>query len=170
MQKIKKWYVILIGCLLLFSFRHEFYVSICTVEENVNSKSLELSFRIFTDDLEKAISEASEVNLRLGTDREAALADSILFDYIKQHFRLKINNTQPVLLWVGKEITVDLTWIYIEIPPIEPVRHIWLKNRLLLDSFESQKNIVHFRIDGQQKSLLFGKGKKVDELRFKTQE
>ncbi len=162
--------VFILTGVLLIGFRHVFYVSICSVEENTKTELLEITFRIFTDDLEKALLDEYHLNLRLGTEKEHIKTDSLLFEYIRRNFRLQLEKQPAHMRFIGKEVEIDLTWIYLEIPKKEKVKKITVLNRLLIDSFETQKNIVHLNIQGQKKSLLFRKGHSEDSIGFPAQE
>lgn len=173
MQQDKKVIAILAAITLgifLLAFRHAFYVSICTVDENLKTASLELTFRIFTDDLEKSLLDEYGVNLHLGAKNEHAKADSLLFDYIKNSFALQLDKGRTAMHFVGKEVEIDLTWIYLEIAVQKKFRLVKVSNRMLIDSFDSQKNIIHLNIHGQKKSLLFHKGYDEDTVEFSPQE
>ena len=48
---------------IFFSYLHPFHVSVCDVDFKEESKSIQVSQRIFLDDLEKALNEKYDINL-----------------------------------------------------------------------------------------------------------
>ena len=62
--------------LIFTGFSHKFYVSLVQVQFNPENKALEITMKIFTDDLEYAIS-GSKLSYGLGTETEPPQADSV---------------------------------------------------------------------------------------------
>jgi len=121
---------------------HKFYVSKTTIELNPRSGMFEISSKIFTDDLEKAIG-STEVNpVRLGSDKEAADADQRIESYLKQHLSIKINNVPVELRYVGKEVESDLAFCYLEFYNAIDFTTIEVTNTILYEHFAEQQNIV----------------------------
>ncbi len=55
---------------------HKFYVSKSTVEYNARTGVYEVTCKLFTDDLERAIDPTGDKPAKLGTDKETGDADS----------------------------------------------------------------------------------------------
>lgn len=146
--------------------RHPFYVSICQIDHNPEAKSLELTFKIFTDDLEKALEAQGTGKLYLGDPREAQEADRYLYNYLKSQVVIVVNGDTAAFRYVGKEVEMDVTWCYVEIASVAEVKKIAVANRILLEIYEDQTNIVHVKVDGKQKSMLLRKGKIADAVEF----
>jgi len=66
---------------------HEYYVSICDIEFNSESNTLEITLKLFTDDLENTLQQGKS-RLYLGEDGESATADSLLESYLKRVFAI----------------------------------------------------------------------------------
>lgn len=146
--------------------RHPFYVSICQIDHNPEAKSLELTFKIFTDDLEKALEAQGTGKLYLGDPREAQDADRYLYNYLKNQVVIVVNGDTVAFRYVGKEVEMDVTWCYLEITQVTEVNKIAVTNRILLEIYEEQTNLVHVKAGGQQKSMLLRKGKIADTVEF----
>lgn len=123
---------------------HKFYVSITQIDVNAATRKLEISARIFTDDLEATLLAETGRKLRLGSTRENPLADSILFAYVRSSLDLKQAGEKLELAWVGKEAEADVIWLYLEsgvaARPDEPFE---IRNSYLYERFTDQKNIVN---------------------------
>ncbi len=134
---------------------HPFYISVCQVDHNPDYGALELSFRIFTDDLEQALEAMGTDRLRLGTDREAEKADLYIGRYLARHVEIAINGHRVSAAFLGKEADSDAIWCYLEVEDIPLLESMTMTNTLLLETFEDQVNLVHVNANGQKKSLLF---------------
>ena len=163
---------------------HPFYVSVSQIRFNSVVRTLEISLKIFTDDFELALEEASNQRLRLGSPREHPKADDFIRSYLKENFQIRINDTRIDLNYLGKEAEIDATWCYLEserLPPAPgpgpgraeekavslPLRgEVTVTNRILLEVFENQTNIVHIEIGGEKRSLLLSRVSETDSVRF----
>ncbi len=145
---------------------HPFYVTICQIDHNPDTRSLEVTFRFFTDDLERALDSHAETHLYLGTDRELAETDRHLLDYLASRVRLEVDGEPVELRFVGKEVEPDVSWCYVEVLDVVAPSRLTMTNRILLEHFETQTNIVHATVDGEQRSLLLRAGAAVGTLEF----
>lgn len=171
MPKLRfKFYLAVLPVFLLASavsgIRHPFYVSICQIDHNPEAKSLEITFKIFTDDLEKALEAQGTGKLYLGDPREAQEADRYLYNYLKNQVVIVVNEDTATFRYVGKEVELDVTWCYVEIPKVPEVKTITVTNRILLEIYEDQTNLVHVKAGGRQKSMLLRKGNVTDTVEF----
>ncbi len=149
--------VLLLGAGLCWA--HPFYVSVCQVDHNPSSQALEISLKIFLDDLERTLQPPDAPPLRLGTEREAEGADRLVFDYLRKRLMLKVDGRTASLQWVGREVEDDTIWCYMEVLGVPKINTIEVASRLLLETFDTQTNIVHIRAQGDTKSLLLRRGK-----------
>ena len=134
---------------------HPFYVSICEIDYKIKTKSLEISLRIFTDDLENTLQDWGANKLYLGEKNETPNADTLLKSYVLQMLSIEVNQKKLMLEFLGKEVEEELTWIYLEANNISDFDKITISNRLLFQSFPSQTNLIHVNHRQQTKSLLY---------------
>lgn len=121
---------------------HKFYVSKTTIELNPRSGMFEVTCKIFTDDLERAIGSTDVSPVRLGTERESSDAASRIEAYLKQKLRLKMNGLPVDLRFVGKECETDLTFCYLEFYVQPNFNTIEVTNEILFEHYPEQQNIV----------------------------
>lgn len=124
---------------------HEFHVSKGMVEFKVEKSEVQISLNIFIDDLEIALKSKGIDSLYIGTEKEAIDADTSIEKYLSQVFQVEINQSgMGKSQFIGKEISEDLTsiWCYMRIPITEPIKELRVKNSILLETFEDQKNIT----------------------------
>lgn len=139
---------------------HDFHTSLTEMRYNAKSKSFEISFRIFTDDLQKALS-ATNQNRKFVVENNDK-NDAFVEAYIRKHF-IAINpkNQKFSFQYIGKEKEGEATWIYLEMPVNESFNGVKIQNDILLDMFEDQTNIINLFYQNQKKSYLFNSKNKV---------
>ncbi|MEZ4775940.1 MAG: DUF6702 family protein [Bacteroidia bacterium] len=146
---------------LLSAASHPFYLSVTEIDYNTDNQSLEVSIKLFTDNLNQAL-------IKQGNSPETAgeTTDIQVQNYLKEKLVVTVNGKPVEFEFLGKEVLPDVTWCYLEGKNIPAIKNIKVKNLMLLEVFDSQKNIVHLDIAGRKKSLLLQRGKVEEELAF----
>ncbi|HAP69410.1 MAG TPA: hypothetical protein DCR04_06740 [Flavobacteriales bacterium] len=139
--------------IVLFS-AHEFHLSLTAIKHNAESKSLEVSVKLFTDDLLIALEQGGAPKMELGTENEPPEASELVESYLKAHFKLTVNGKPTDFVYLGKEAELDATWCYVEVKDVKKVKTIEVQNTLLLEAFDDQTNMINLNIDGRKKSGL----------------
>ena len=121
---------------------HDFYVSLTELRYNPESSRMEVSVRIFPDDLDLALLELHGLATHLGTSLEPAVADSLIAQYIRHQFRVEADGKQVSFRYLGKEPEADAIWCYLESERIHTPRTLKVRNTILTEQFEDQVNIV----------------------------
>jgi hypothetical protein len=135
------------------AMRHDFHVSITELNYNPQMALLEITVKIFVDDLERSIAAIGGGKLHLGEASQAANADSILYAYLQNRMVIELNDQAPKMNWVGSEVEQDAVWCYLEISGIPQFSSLKITNRILSELFDDQANVVHVKANGQTKSL-----------------
>jgi hypothetical protein len=165
--KLKKIGYLSIAALLVLllqsATRHEYYVSVATAEYNAKDGVLEVGLKVFTDDLERTINQNTAQQLKLSDAKQSTAADDFLAEYLEQRFVLTKAGKLLELIYVGKEVGLDETWLYFQIA-MPASGTFWLKHAVLMDAFPSQVNIVHFEVNGKKQSQYFTADKPQIEL------
>jgi len=123
------------------SAEHQFYFSRTVMRQSLDGSKLEIEMRLFTDDLELAISDEGEP-FRLGSDRERSDAKFQIEDYLRQHFMVYINDQYTDVRFWGKEVDYDITYCFLEITLPPDVFVIQIQNTVLMDVYPDQVNEV----------------------------
>jgi len=144
---------------------HEFYVSLTEIRHNAVSERLEISIRIFPDDLDRALLENSGVQTQLVTEREHPSADSLLKEYLREHLKIEINQEEIKLNYLGKEPEGNALWCYLESDPVPLPEQILIKSTLLIYTLPEQVNIVQVYVGKWNKGLLLNKDKSTGILK-----
>jgi uncharacterized protein YlxP (DUF503 family) len=138
---------------------HPFYLSVCEMDYNPGSNRLEIAIKFFSDDITNAIKEATGKKLYLGEERELDSADEELDQYLKRRLTVWVNGKPLSFSFIGKEIIDDVTWCYVESETLPEIESLKVRNQVLMEMFETQKNIIHITVKDKKKSLLLQRGK-----------
>ena len=164
---IKRATYLALALMLLCSFTHKFYVSITQVDYEAEERSLQITSKLYTDDLEAAIEQqASEVELRLGTRKQAKDADVHIENYLRERFKLTVNGKATNWQWVGFEVEHDVTWCYMEASKVKQFKTIKVENSIFTEVYKDQANVVDVNRGSETQSLLLGRGSESAELSF----
>jgi hypothetical protein len=167
MKITKIVFIIIIGFILSPQLNaHPFYVSICQVDYNQQNQSIEISLKVFANDLILGLEGIGVLKLYLGELSEHEKADAYLETYLKEVLSIKIDKKNVNLRFIGKELEKDVVWCYLEVENIKGFSEIEVTNKLLTEIFETQSNIIHIKKDGEIRSLLLGKQKPTDSIVF----
>lgn len=139
---------------LVFSFnlKHPYYLGVSELKYNAKQKTINVSIRLFTNDLEAALKRTTAQHIDLINPPDKAHADTLLFHYINKRLNVMINTRQCKLNYIGYEKEEESIWAYLEIAqPTEP-KKITVENALLFDFLPQQINIVHIDVNAIKKS------------------
>lgn len=131
---------------------HPLYISVTEIKLNPKDKILEVSCKMFTNDLEAALEKLSKTHVDLSAPGDKAASDKLIEAYVERHLRLKVDGRPVVLHFVGSEKENDGTWSYFQVNDVQAVKRIDAVNELLYDSFSQQIGIMHVTVGGQRKS------------------
>ena len=148
------------------SSAHKFYVSITKIEYVAEKNSLQIITKIFTDDMEAALGQRKGSDISLGTKKETAADRETLKNYMLQNIKISINGKPVVLKYLGQEFEMDMVVSYLEISDIENLKSIKIENKVLMDVFPEQQNIVHLKTRDSRKSLILEKDRSSGLLNF----
>ena len=141
--------LITISCFAL----HKFYVSTTSIKYIPEDRSLQITAQVFTDDFEFALQKITS-GIKLNPDNKVELVDSLIKKYFKKNLVFKSKDSILQFDYLGKIYRNDLLVAYLEILLDSTITNFDVKNTLLFDFTDDQKNILHFRSRGRRKSFL----------------
>lgn len=146
---------------------HPFHVSVTDIEHDPESKSIQVSHRIFLDDLETGLKKFHKVE-KLDTyePESPERLDSLMSAYLKRKVLFIINGKSMEFNYLGSELEGDARWCYYEIENVTEVNDAEVTNVALMDAFDDQQNIIHFKSKGKLKSYKLDKGTKFIKFKF----
>lgn len=145
---------------LLALTRHTYHSSILDLRLNPQKQQVELALKVFTDDLESALSQGRPQRLSLQDPRAQALAEV----YLREHLALALPaaGRQPqaplALQFVGMQAEKDAYWLYAKARLPRATTALWLRNTVMLDQFSDQMNIVNAESGPAKTSELYRAG------------
>jgi hypothetical protein len=134
---------------------HKFYVSLYQVDFAPEKKMLQITSRIFIDDLNNAIEKKYSKKIHLGSENETN-TDLLLFKkYFNEKFTIKVNGQVKDVQFLSKEMEGDVLICYFRITEIRKIELLEIFNAVITEGNSEQQNIMHFSILGVKNTLLF---------------
>lgn len=132
--------------------RHPFYVSVTEISHNRQSKSLEVTCKIFADDLEDILKKNYKTTVNLTAAAQQAQNDRLINDYFTRHLALATDGKPVKLSYVGFEKDSESAYCYFEVPNIAALQKLDVSISILQDLTPEQINIMHVTVNGNRKS------------------
>ena len=165
MHSKQKYLVLFLIPLFAFTM-HKYYISLTKIEYKKEEKLLQVTMRIFIDDLENTLNSTFNKNIELALPNESEDIDTLISKYISTKFNVKINNLDTTYFYLGKEYENDVVYLYLELKNIDQINSIEIKNNMLMEMFPEQKNIIKLNINSLKKTFLLTNQKDKDLLKF----
>ena len=148
-------------CLLSWSGTHKFYLSVTQVNYSEKEHSLQITSRLFIDDLNSLILERYSIDAHFETKDQHPLAMQYLEAYFQKKFKLIINGKALEYQILGQKRDTDVVVFFIEAKDVylNDIYELEVYNALLTDLFDEQQNVVHLKMHNQKKSFLLMKDK-----------
>jgi len=140
---------------LIFSsfLEHKYYVSTSLFNFSEDS-SLQITLRIFKDDLSNAI---SDTYLDQKTD-DLNLIDELYFKqvdkYINSKISILIDDKKFEMDYLGLETKNDMYICYLEIENLPIYSNMVISNKILFEIFDDQQNIIHVKRNDKRQSFI----------------
>ena len=173
-RKIGNWKIILIGFLsaiviLMASFTpimHKYYVGLTEVNIDSKKHSLDVSTKLFMDDLEAGLLKSYNKKVDLSTSVNNKEVQQLLMNYLDANFKINVGGKLLKLKFVGYEVENDAVWCYSEVTSFKGKGTVSILNTLLYESFPEQVNLMNVNWDGVNKSVRLSNPEKLAELVF----
>ena len=140
---------------LIFSsfLEHKYYVSTSLFNFTEDS-SLQITLRIFKDDLSNAI---SDTYLDQKTD-DLNLIDELYFKQVDKYINSKIyiiiDDKKFEMDYLGLETKNDMYVCYLEIENLPIYSNMVISNKILFEIFDDQQNIIHVKRNDKRQSFI----------------
>lgn len=159
MNRFKKSFLILLLPILAFTVAHKFYLSVTNIVYSEKDDALQITTRIFIEDLERVLEERYDIKTYLDSDKESKLANEYIEKYLRTKFVIQIDGENRSYNFLGKKYDTDIVLCFMEVPKVDlpKIKVIQVQNEVLTDIFDEQQNVVHFKINGKKKSFVLTK-------------
>lgn len=131
---------------------HPFYVSVTEIHHNGKDKTLEISCKIFADDMEDVLEKNYKKAVDFTNEKQAVQNNSLVADYVSSHFSITADGKLRRLDYLGFEKEAEAVYCYFEVKDVAHLKKLELTNSLLQDFTQEQINIMHVVVNGNRKS------------------
>ena len=161
----------LVGLGLFFSLsvafsNHKYYMSLMQIDYVQEQQALQVTVRIFVDDLQTALNAVGTAAVEIATDREPLEIEKRYRAYLNEQLSFEVNNRKKKFVYLGKEYEENQVVFYLEIQEIDSLQSLRIKNTLLTHALREQKNIVKTKAYGKNKSVVLTKNKSKSLIYF----
>jgi hypothetical protein len=133
---------------------HPIHVSVCDISAT-NSGKVELSFKIFYDDLQSAMGLTPGGEL----PKKYKGADQLIETFINKNFAFYINGKKTTLKYEGSFSNPPAIWTEMTVIGVkaDEIKTIEIDNRIMTSLFDDQTNLVNLHIlDKKESTALKG--------------
>jgi hypothetical protein len=142
-------------------------VGVFQVEYAAEKKMIQITSRIFVDDLNNALEKKYHKKTFVGTEKETPADLDLFKKYLAENFTIKINGQSKPITFLLKEVESDDVLIcYSRIKDIEKFKLIEISNTILVDWSSEQQNITHISAFGTKRSVLFTESSRKELLKY----
>ncbi|MDD2675658.1 MAG: hypothetical protein PHF81_12340 [Flavobacterium sp.] len=134
---------------------HKFYVALYQVNYAPEKKMLQITTRIFVDDLNIAVGKKYSKKINLGSENESVDDVTLLKKYFSEKFYIKVNGQTKSIHFLSKEMEGDVLICYFSIKEIQKINSLEIYNAVITEGNSEQQNIMHFNVSGVKNTLLF---------------
>lgn len=145
---------------------HKFYVAIFQVQFVPEKKRIQITSRIFLDDLNKALEKKYHQKTTIGIGVEKPEDVVLLKKYFTENLKIKVNGQPQSLNYLSNEVEEDVLVTYLTIKEITKIQNLNIHNSFLMDWNSDQQNIMHFSAKGVKNSLNFTESSKIQMLKY----
>jgi|TARA_B100000780_G_scaffold129884_1_gene91010 hypothetical protein len=160
MKKINLIFVFLIFCGFI---NHKYYVSTALFNFN-DSNAIEITIRIFKDDLNSLFEKEYSDQYKLSSDLNSPIIQSLISSYLENNIGVYFDKIKYQPIFLGSEDKNDLIICYLEIEKIPVSDYIKIENNILFNLFLDQKNIIHVKKNNEKQSFILTKKSSIFKL------
>lgn len=132
--------------------KHPFYIAVTEMNLNPSDKTLEVSCKMFADDLEQIIEKTNHAQLDISSEKDKATFDKFIPAYVKNHLGIAIDGKTARLSYIGFEKDKESAYCYFQVENVSSLKKINIFDSLLHDFTSDQINIIHAIVNGKRQS------------------
>ena len=134
---------------------HKFYVAIYQIDFVPEKKRVEITARIFLDDLNIALEKEFKLKTNLGEKSESNQDIVLLQKYLNSHLKVFIDGKEKTVFYLSKEIENNVVIVYLKIPEIKKFSSFNIQNNTLLEVYSDQQNIIQTNFYDKKRNYIF---------------
>jgi hypothetical protein len=141
----------LLGILWMF---HPIHVSITEISYHSPTKAVQITVRLFIDDLETAVRQQTrQPELDLLAPPASTTTDALVAAYLRERFQVSLDSKLQKWNYLGHEQEGPALIAYIEIEKARKFKTIDVRNACMHEIYDDQNNIVNVNYQETVKSL-----------------
>lgn len=164
--KYSTYCLVLILCLSFSIFKHPYYIGLTELNYKTVNKELQISIRLFSHDLEEAMSKHTQEKIDLLNPKDKDKADSLLLHYINETLDIRYNQKKIHPTYLGYEKEEESVWAYFELKNLSAPKQVRVTNTLLYNAFPNQTHIIRVKRDEKSESKKITNPEKTVEFIF----
>jgi len=165
MKQLKLIFIFIIVCQAVFALplgKHTFHTSLTRIDYNAKDKNIEISLQLFSHDLITVLEKQNKTNIDLENSKDI---DNLILKYLETNFVIKDKSGETKKLnWVGKEVSVDTVYVYLETASEVDLTGFTMQNTIFFENFPQQTNWVLAKYGEKKADLFFKPGDKYKEF------
>jgi hypothetical protein len=134
---------------------HPIHVSVCNLDLNDTENTI--SIKLFKDDFAQAITNTYQVSIPMEKADEKVNSD-IISKYINECLQIEISKNKILSLeYKYSKINEDAIWLYFNAEKANLQGRMKIRNTLMLDLWDDQKNLLIINWKGKENGYQFNR-------------
>jgi hypothetical protein len=134
---------------------HPYYMSVTEMEYKATEKEVQISSKIFIDDLEYALEQEFKTDVAILQAADKKKNEALLSSFFQKHLKLTIDGKPAVIELIGFEREEEAIWSFLVVKNVNKLKTVTVFNDLLYTFRQDQINIIHFKKGDNRKSHRF---------------
>jgi len=134
--------IFIISIILWF---HPIHVSVTNLEYFQEKNEIELSTKVFRDDLQLLFVHLNELNIDFENEDSIKKYQDTINSYVANNFKIIINKKESNYYFKDFKMSDEAIWLSYKLHYNDKIKSIKIENRLLLDLYFDQKNLLIFK-------------------------
>jgi len=122
---------------------HPVYIS--TMSISITDKKIDFVMKLYFDDIEDALRLNNGFSISIDENQKLNLNYEYVEEYISENFKVYFNSEKIDLIFLEKKIINDVLELKTSIQFEDKIINIKIKNKILLDVYDNQSNIVFIK-------------------------
>jgi len=154
---------------------HPFHVSVMSVHHSAEENTLQITLKLFADDLEEAMNQEGfrqegQAYIDVLNPNDQQQLNVYVEQYIQQKLNMQVNGRKVQPVFLGQEMEEMAMWCYLEVKDVEKINSVRVRSSIMTEVFDDQINIVHVNYQGAIKSMKLAGNRLLDEVLFGDEE
>ena len=146
---------------------HPIHVSVCEIDFNDKARSLQISQKIFLDDLELDIRQfKNSPRLNLLSPGEGQTTDDLVKEYLLANLKLQVSGKDRTIQYLGHEVEAEAIWCFLEVEKVKHIKKVKVYSNVLCNLYDDQINLVHVQQGKRIRSMKLTPKFTTDEVGF----